>query len=116
MSNQPEVQEEPVMRSRVREAAHAARPQERRISPESLEIAQLTLRVNELETALVEMKEMLRVAMVAHQDVFESLRLAISEVAKRATANEHAISSKTIETLSRAQVARIMRDEGLIKE
>lgn len=104
------------VRSRVREAAHAARPAERRISQESLEIAELRAKVNDLEVALLEMKDNLRVAMVAHQETFEALRGAIQDVARRATANEHAISVKTIESLTRAQVARIMRDEGLSKE
>ena len=119
MTTEPEISPEatePRVRSRVREMAHAARPAERRISQESMEIAELRSKLNDMETSLMDMKEMLRLAMVAHQETFDGLRSAVNELTRRTVSNEHAISSGTIGTLARAQVARIMRDEGLAKE
>lgn len=76
------------------------------------DIAEMRRAMEEIKATQAATMELLESSIQAHQETFELLRNAIGSVAKRAQQNEHMISAKTIETLSRSAVARIMREES----
>lgn len=98
--------------TRMREAAREARDRRRSPDVEPENTAFLKQKVSALEETVFALSEEVATMRETLAEALEAFSGKSTELSAKHSALERAISQKTIESLTRAQVARIMREEG----